>query len=95
MKKYIISYDESKFAFYNFFSIFSGIPRNHSWILRVKFRSQEYKEIRQVRAYDAQSLIGNAGGYIGLFLGCALRELPSFMLIVYKIICDALQKTRC
>ena len=28
-----------------------------------------YKEIRQVRAYGIQSLIGNAGGYLGLFLG--------------------------
>ena len=63
--------------------------------MRVKYRSQEYKEIRQIRAYDAQSLIGNAGGYIGLFLGCALRELPSFLRIVYKISSDALQKIKC
>ena len=29
----------------------------------------KFKEIRQVRAYGIQSLIGNAGGYLGLFLG--------------------------
>ena len=94
-KHIIISYDDyTKWAFHNFLSIFPGIPGNNSWILRVKFRSQEYKEIKQVRAYDAQSLIGNAGGYIGLFLGYALRELPSFLQIWYKIIYDCLQKMK-
>ena len=28
-----------------------------------------YKEITQVRALDLHSLVGNCGGYIGLFLG--------------------------
>ena len=89
-------YDEyAKPIYHNILLILSGIPGNSSWILQVKFRSQEYKEIRQVRAYDTQSLIGNAGGYIGLFLGYALRELPSFLLFAYKIIYDGLQKMRC
>ena len=35
-----------------------------------------YMEITQTRAYDGQSLIGNAGGYVGLFLGVALIQLP-------------------
>ena len=51
------------------------------------YPSQEYKEIEQVRAYDVQSLVGNVGGYIGLFLGYALRELPTFLLLGYNAIC--------
>ena len=34
-----------------------------------------YKEIEQVRAYDEETLIGNSGGYIGLFLGCSLSQV--------------------
>jgi hypothetical protein len=30
---------------------------------------KSFKEISQVRAVDIQTVIGNAGGYVGLFLG--------------------------
>lgn len=33
----------------------------------------EFKEISQVRAVDIQTVIGNAGGYVGLFLGNVLN----------------------
>ena len=39
------------------------------WTLMLE---DSYREIKQVRAYSIQSLIGNAGGYLGLFLGTAL-----------------------
>ena len=35
-----------------------------------------FKLIQLVRAYDIQSLIGNAGGYLGIFLGYALYQVP-------------------
>ena len=35
-----------------------------------------FKCIRHIKAFDAQSLIGNAGGYLGLFLGYALIQVP-------------------
>ena len=41
------------------------------------FQGDTYMEITQTRAYDGQSLVGNAGGYIGLFLGVALIQLPT------------------
>ena len=72
---------------------YSGIPTDDAWILRVTYRSEEYKEIKQVRAYDVQSLIGNAGGYIGLILGCSIRELPFIFGLCYKMICNALDST--
>ena len=34
-----------------------------------------YKEIRMVQAIDLQTVIGNAGGYIGLFLGEMILNL--------------------
>ena len=43
------------------------------------FQGSTYMEITQIRAYDGQSLVGNAGGYIGLFLGVALVQLPTLI----------------
>ena len=42
----------------------------------ISFQGSTYMEITQNRAYDGQNLIGNAGGYVGLFLGVALIQLP-------------------
>ena len=38
-----------------------------------------YKEIKQVKAYDIEGFVGNAGGYVGLFLGYALLSLPKYL----------------
>ena len=40
------------------------------------FKSTKYEEIRQLRAFDFESLIGNMGGYVGLFLGFAFWQAP-------------------
>ena len=53
------------------------------WVIKVNFLSGHFKEIKQIRAYNVQSLIGNAGGYIGLFLGYTLKEMPSFLKMIY------------
>ena len=64
------------------------------------YANSKFKEMKQVRAYDVQSLIGNAGGYIGLFLGYALLQLPEFIVMVcgwiYKTIlnCGDSRSTR-
>ena len=52
------------------------------------FQGARYMEIMQIRAYDGQSLIGNAGGYVGLFLGVALIQLPA----AFKSLLQLLQK---
>lgn len=41
------------------------------------------KVIQQIKSVDIQSLIGNIGGYIGLFLGYALIQLPEALLSIY------------
>ena len=45
-----------------------------------------FKLIELVRAYDIQSLIGNAGGYIGIFLGYALYQMPGAFMHVWECI---------
>ena len=44
------------------------------------FRQTRFREVEQIRAYDFESLVGNVGGYIGMFLGYAISNLPRFFL---------------
>jgi hypothetical protein len=43
-----------------------------------------FKEIKQVKAIGLENLVGNVGGYVGLFLGLSIIELPIFCLFVYQ-----------
>ena len=53
-------------------------------IIIIDFIDQTFKEIRQVNAFGIESLIGNVGGYIGLFLGVSIIQLPTFCLGVKR-----------
>ena len=58
-----------------------GMMNEHSqkhpqFSLSITALDTTFKLIELVRAYDIQSLIGNAGGYIGIFLGYALYQMP-------------------
>jgi len=50
-----------------------------------------YEEIMMVRAVDIHSAIGNSGGYIGLFLGYALLQLPDFIVELQRVIKNQLK----
>ena len=41
----------------------------HSWNLLIRYPKNWIKVIQQSKEVDAHSLIGNIGGYVGLFLG--------------------------
>ena len=43
------------------------------------FPETSYKEISQAQAYDIESFVGNAGGYLGLFLGYSLVCIPNWI----------------
>ena len=44
--------------------------------LQFSFLRSPYREITHFRAYNFESLIGNGGGYVGLFLGFAVWQFP-------------------
>ena len=54
-----------------------NVQRKSMFQVMLTFQGSTYTEITQIKAYDVQTLIGNAGGYVGLFLGVALIQLPS------------------
>ena len=58
---------------------------NDTWFeIKIDILTDTFKEIKQVRAYSGQSLVGNMGGYLGLFLGYALLGVPSLVLAAWS-----------
>ena len=49
----------------------------------LEFQDGTYMEIQQIRAYSIQDLVGDIGGYLGLFLGFALLQIPELLLKIY------------
>ena len=61
--------------------------RNQSrFMVLVHFPNLKYREIIHVQEYDIESLVGNIGGYIGLFLGYSLINFPKFIILWFNII---------
>ena len=52
----------------------------------VHFPNLKYRQIEHVQEYDLESLLGNIGGYIGLFLGYSLINFPKFICDLRNII---------
>ena len=44
----------------------------------------KFKEIIQKRAIDIHSLVGYIGGYIGLFLGYSIIQIPDFLTVIIR-----------
>ena len=66
----------------------SGIdsrPESRFMIL-VNFPNLKYREITHVQEYDVESLVGNVGGYIGLFLGYTLLHFPRFVISMFHVV---------
>ena len=53
------------------------------YLLTCIFIGKTLMEIEQKMALDELALFGNAGGYLGMFLGCALMQLPDFGYAIY------------
>ena len=51
---------------------------------RFVFQNPHYKEISHVQSFGMESWIGNAGGYIGLFLGVAIWQAPDFIEYLWR-----------
>ena len=60
----------------------NGVDKGDWFKIRLWYRSTTYMEIKQVEAYTFESLVGNGGGYVGLFLGYSLSQLPHFMIFL-------------
>ena len=80
MEKVLFSYNE-------YHSVFDGKTFGVEesvdiFAIDVLFQGTTFTQIEQTRAYDFQSLVGNAGGYVGLFLGATISQLPTAISIL-------------
>lgn len=59
---------------------------NNLFAIQVNFKLKTYLEIKQIRSYSFPNLVGNIGGYMGLFLGYALLNFPALIIKLLKSI---------
>ena len=62
---------------------FTGTPNRSYFGVTVRFPELDFKETRQVKAFDFNDLLGNIGGYIGMFLGYALLNLAYYLVDLF------------
>ena len=54
--------------------------------IQIYFRDTSFKQIKEKRDYEIQDMFGDMGGYVGLFLGYALVNIPGFFLTLSKVL---------
>ena len=57
---------------------------NKFWFGILNYEAR-FKEIREVKAIDLHSLIGNIGGYVGMILGATFMQIPDCLMELFKI----------
>lgn len=64
----------------------SGVDsrRDARLMVLVHFPNRKFRQITHVQEYDIESMVGNIGGYIGLFLGYSFLHFPQFLMTLWK-----------
>ena len=73
----------------------NGVNEEDWFKIRLWYRSPTYMEIKQVEAYRFENLVGNGGGYVGLFLGYSLSQLPHFIIFILLSLRKIVTKSCC
>lgn len=60
--------------------------RTPSFNITLYYGDSKYREIRQVRAFGLHALFGNIGGYVGIFIGYALFQLPDLVMKIMNFL---------
>ena len=60
----------------------------------IEFQDGTYMEVQQVRDYGFLDVVGDIGGYLGLFLGFALLQIPDLIFKIYWGIADIIKQKR-
>ena len=59
---------------------------NGSFVIKQIYYQTRFTDKMQTRAYTIDDLVGTCGGYIGLFLGYAVVQLPKLIEVLYHTI---------
>ena len=58
--------------------------RDARLMVLVHFPNRKFRQITHVQEYDIESMVGNIGGYIGLFLGYSFLHFPQFLMGLWQ-----------
>ena len=72
----------ASFFYITIYVIFQEFANQSTFRMGGLHRQSTYHETQQIRAYDFESLVGDVGGYMGLFLGYAILNLPNLFFAV-------------
>ena len=81
LKKITFSHSDTEYDIKSSMEFSRGLElKNNDSITKIfiDFANSDFKEIKEVEAFGIESLVGNVGGYIGLFLGLSIIQLPTF-----------------
>ena len=78
IQKVLYGYEELNYIADNWLAS-SGDSSDIYFNVAIELDDSTFMEIKHVRAFDIQSLIGNSGGYFGLFTGYALLQVPQLI----------------
>ena len=81
LKKITYSHTDTEYESKSYKEYFPGLEPKYnesSTAFFIDFSNSDFKEIKEVEAFGIESLVGNVGGYIGLFLGLSIIQLPTF-----------------
>ena len=63
-------------------------------IIGIDIMDQLFNQIEQTSAYNIDNLVGDIGGYFGLFLGYAISQIPSTLLMLVNIIKNLIKRKK-
>ena len=66
---------------------------NDTWGIRIKYMDEQYQEIQNKREFGLDSLGSSVGGYIGIFLGFGMLQLPDLLAQTYILLKSKLPYT--
>ena len=67
--------------------------RNDRYLkIAIEFNDSSFMVIKQIQAFNLESLIGNSGGYLGLFTGYAFIQLPNLFDLIGRISKEAVRR---
>ena len=67
-----------------------SICNSETRTIEIIFKNPYYEEVQHVKSFNFESWIGNAGGYVGLFLGFAIWQIPVLIEFLSTKISDLL-----
>ena len=69
--------------------------KNESYfVIGQTYRQTQFRDTIQTRAYSFEALVGNIGGYAGLFIGYALAQFPTSVASLFNYLRKLVQRTR-